>query len=274
MFAISVALELFARVIRFLSVTPFIHRHSIVRRIWGDPDLVLLIFAGGAAEFALNKAVDWLFFTNQLPNDPIGRLFSTVRYAQRIVFASEESAQQTLSRIVAIHSAVERARGGRIPDWAHRDVLYMLIDYSKRAYELLYGPLSSTECADLYGGFLRVGEGLQVRDLPRTFADWQADRARHLERDLIYSEYTKRLFAAYRGQLGPWRYQLLLEIQALLVPPHVRKLLRLESKPLVVGSLIKAYSLIARTGLQEPVQRMLIPKQYWERLDALKPAFE
>ena len=53
----------------------FVQRHSIVRTIWGNPDLVLLIFAGAAAEFALNRAVDWLFFNGEITRDPIGRLF-------------------------------------------------------------------------------------------------------------------------------------------------------------------------------------------------------
>ncbi|MDQ3244245.1 MAG: DUF2236 domain-containing protein, partial [Gemmatimonadota bacterium] len=44
--------------------------------------MVLLVFAGSAAEFALNRAVDWLFFTGELPRDPIGRLFSTAAYSQ------------------------------------------------------------------------------------------------------------------------------------------------------------------------------------------------
>src|SRR5829696_1409614 len=103
-------------------------KHSIVRTIWGDPDLILLIFAGSAAEFALNRAVDWLFFTGKIPRDPIGRLFSTARHAQWIVFADERTAARTLDGIRAVHEAVERRRGERIPDWAHRDVLYMLID--------------------------------------------------------------------------------------------------------------------------------------------------
>jgi len=68
-----------------MTQTDFVERNSIVRRIWGDPDLVLLIFAGSAAEFALNRSVDWLFFTGEIPRDPVGRLFSTVRYAQDIV---------------------------------------------------------------------------------------------------------------------------------------------------------------------------------------------
>jgi hypothetical protein len=33
-------------------------QHAITREIWGDDDTILLIFAGAAAEFALNRAVD------------------------------------------------------------------------------------------------------------------------------------------------------------------------------------------------------------------------
>src|SRR5262245_19972196 len=150
-------------------MTDFVSRQSIVRSIWGASDPVLLIFAGSAAEFALNRAVDWLFFTGEIPRDPIGRLFSTVRYAQEIVFVDEETARRTLDRINAQHSSVENARGQKIPDWAYRDVLYMLIDYSERAYALLYGPLSQRQKSDLFEVFLRIGEGLYIPQLPRTF---------------------------------------------------------------------------------------------------------
>src|SRR5918994_5913846 len=95
----------------------FVDRRSIVRKIWGNPDLVLLIFAGSAAEFALNRAVDWLFFTGEIPRDPIGRLFTTVRYAQEIVFVDEATARRTLARINSAHASVEQARGARMPDW-------------------------------------------------------------------------------------------------------------------------------------------------------------
>src|SRR5215470_6940716 len=96
----------------------FVSKHSIVRSIWGNSDLILLVFAGAAAEFALNRAVDWLFFTGKLPQDPIGRLFSTVRYAQEIVFVDEETACRTLDRINARHASVEHERGQTIPNWA------------------------------------------------------------------------------------------------------------------------------------------------------------
>ncbi|MCB0432341.1 MAG: DUF2236 domain-containing protein, partial [Mangrovimonas sp.] len=69
--------------------TLFVDQKSIVRKIWGNSDTILLIFAGASAEFALNKAVDWLYFTGKLPNDPLGRLFSTVAYARKIVFEEE-----------------------------------------------------------------------------------------------------------------------------------------------------------------------------------------
>src|SRR6266508_5373448 len=127
----------------------FVDTHSIVRTIWGSPDLVLLIFAGSAAEFALNRAVDWLFFTGKIPRDPIGRLFSTVRYAQEIVFVDEDTARRTLDQICSIHKSVEEARGTRMPDCAFRDVLYMLIDYSERAHSLLHSPRKEAERHEL-----------------------------------------------------------------------------------------------------------------------------
>src|SRR5687768_12665502 len=152
----------------------FVKPDSVVRRIWGDGDMVLLIFAGAAAEFALNRAVDWLFFTGELPRDPIGRLFSTAAYSQHIVFADVLTASRTLERIRAAHEAVESQRGQRIPEWAHRNVLYMLIDYSERAHELLAGPLNAADQRELYEVFHRVGTGLRIPALPQTYAEWKA----------------------------------------------------------------------------------------------------
>ena len=43
----------------------FVEKGSIVREIWGKGDTILFIFAGASAEFALNKAVDWLYFTGK-----------------------------------------------------------------------------------------------------------------------------------------------------------------------------------------------------------------
>jgi hypothetical protein len=94
----------------------FVRKDSIVREIWGKSDTTLFIFAGAAAEFALSKAVDWLYFTGRLPTDPLGRLFSTVGYARQIVFSSTEDAHKAIDRMSAIHGGVEASRGSKIPD--------------------------------------------------------------------------------------------------------------------------------------------------------------
>ena len=242
-------------------MTDFVRRDSVVRRIWGDADMVLFVFAGSAAEFALNRAVDWLFFTGKLPADPIGRLFATAAYAQGIVFADEQTAGRTLDGIRAAHEAVERQRGQRIPDWAHRDVLYMLIDYSERAHQLLERPLSAHERDDLYDVFYRVGAGLRIPDLPSSYAEWKVDRDSHMRRDLVRGAGTEALYAQYRRHLGPWRYRLLLWIQAILAPAHVRGLLRLRSAAWL-RPVLRVYPVLVRAGLQSAIRRLLMPSQY------------
>src|SRR6185295_7977685 len=135
----------------------FVDKQSVVRKIWGKGDTILFVFAGSSAEFALNKAVDWLYFTGRLPADPLGRLFSTVMYARLIVFSEKEKALNAIDKITAIHSAVEQNRGAQIPDWAYRDVLFMLIHYSIASYELLEKKLTPQEKEDLFDVFYRMG---------------------------------------------------------------------------------------------------------------------
>jgi len=223
--------------------------------------MVLLVFAGSAAEFALNRAVDWLFFTGKLPSDPIGRLFVTASYSQQIIFANKTTASRSFERIRAAHEAVERKRGQGIPEWAHRDVLYMLIDYSERAHELLAGPLSADEKTELYDLFHRVGTGLRIPGLPSSYAAWRLDRDAHLHRDLQLTDGTKELYARYRTHLGPWRYLLLLQLQAILVPAHVRGLLGMKPAEWL-RPLVRAYPFLARLGLRPLIQWLLMPSQH------------
>lgn len=246
----------------------FVEPGSIVRRIWGDGDLILLIFAGSAAEFALSRAVDWLFFTGELPRDPIGRLFSTARYAQDIVFADQETARRTLDRIRAIHQGVEGRRERTIPDWAHRNVLYMLIAYSERAHEVLHRPLTQEERRELYDVFRRVGEGLGIPELPETYAGWREDRQRHLERDLAHTDFTAALYAQYRRHLGPWRYRVLRQVQGVQAPGVVRRLLGLGSGRWL-GPALRVYPALVRAGLRPLVQLLLMPPRHLPAVRAL-----
>lgn len=250
------------------SAGTFVAPGSIVRGIWGDADVILLVFAGSAAEFALNRAVDWLFFTGAIPRDPIGRFFSTAEYARHIVFASNEEAAAALARIRSIHDGVQRARAERIPAWAFRDVLYMLVDYSQRGFELLHRRLTADECEELYDVFRRVGEALDVQALPPTYVAWREDRARHLARDLVTGPYTADLQAAYRRELGALRYGLLRQVQSVLVPAAV--LAWTGQRPsTAVRVALGAYRVLARGWMRRAAHRVLIPAAHVERVRRL-----
>jgi hypothetical protein len=132
----------------------------VTRRIWGSSDAILLFFAGGAAEFAAIKAVDWLFFTGRLPGAPVERFFETVRFAQGVFFGDPAGATSAVERINTIHRRVEEARGEEIPQWAYRDMLFILIDYGERAHEVVFGPMTEAERASHFGVALALGRGI------------------------------------------------------------------------------------------------------------------
>ncbi|AVR43983.1 DUF2236 domain-containing protein [Christiangramia fulva] len=249
----------------------FVQKNSIVREIWGNSDTILVIFAGAAAEFALNKAVDWLYFTGKLPEDPLGRLFSTVTYAREIVFAKKETAIKAIDRINFIHTSVENARGKKIPQWAYRDVLFMLIDYSIRLYEALERKLTNAEKKEIFDVFFRVGKGMNIEDLPRNFEEFKRMRKLHLEQHLNNSDFTKDLFSQYRKHLGWLRFLLLLEVQILIVPPHVRRLLKLRRFSFL-SPLIVLYKFSKKLKIDQLLKALLLPSEYKKEIRALDHA--
>lgn len=246
----------------------FVDKQSIVRKIWGNSDVILFIFAGSAAEFALNKAVDWLYFTGKIPSDPLGRLFSTVSYAQLIVFASTDNAHKAIDKINSIHQGVEQSRGARIPDWAYRDVLYMLIDYSIVAYELLERKLTSAEKEEVFYVFQRVGLQMGLKELPEDYTSWQQSREAHLQADLLSGNFTTDLFQQYKKHLGSARYYILLECQKLVVPAHVSGLLLFGSS--VKGQLmLNLYFLSRKLKMDGLVRTILLPAEYSDQIKNL-----
>jgi hypothetical protein len=246
----------------------FVSRDSIVRTIWGKGDTILFIFAGASAEFALNKAVDWLYFTGKLPSDPLGRLFSTVSYARQIVFAPQEGAHNAIDKMSSIHAAVEGARGARIPDWAYRDVLFMLIHYSIASYELLERQLTGEEKEEVYNVFYRVGDRMGIPGLPPNFEAWVPVRAAHLQADLKRSAYTVDLYKQYRKHLGPFRYTLLREGQILVVPQRVRELLPLRSFSLLQPA-IPVYKLSRLLRIDGLIKSAILPSEYKTEIKSL-----
>jgi len=246
----------------------FVDKDSIVRKIWGKSDTILFIFAGSAAEFALNKAVDWLYFTGRLPADPIGRLFSTVSYARAIIFSEKQEANQAIDKITSIHSAIEKSRGDVIPDWAYRDVLFMLIHYSVASFELLERKLTDEEREEVYNVFYRTGMRMGLEQLPSNFKQWLVAREEHLNNDLQKSKYTVDLFKQYKKHLGAVRYKILVESQMLVVPKKVKELLGFRSFSLLRPA-VPVYKLARKFNMDALVKAVLLPAAYKKEIKEL-----
>jgi uncharacterized protein (DUF2236 family) len=246
----------------------FVDSQSVVRKIWGKSDTILFIFAGAAAEFALNKAVDWLYFTGRLPADPIGRLFSTVMYARQIVFSEKEKAMQAIDKITSIHQGVEKNRGTQIPDWAYRDVLFMLIHYSVASFELLERRLSDEEKEEVFDVFYRVGSRMNLSKLPTSYAAWKQQHQQQMQEDLVKSDFTIDLFKQYKKHLGAFRYKILLEAQKLVIPEHVRKLMGF-SRINWVSPLLAFYKFSRLIRMDEVFKSLLLPPAYKKQIKEL-----
>lgn len=227
----------------------------------GKGDTILFIFAGAAAEFALNKAVDWLYFTGKLPADPLGRLFSTVSYARQILFLDYDKAIEAIDHITAIHKSVEQSRGAKIPDWAYRDVLFMLIDYSIRSYELLERDLTDDEKEEVFDVFYRIGLRMGIYGLPINYHNWLIMRKQHLQDNLICSHFTTNLYLQYKKHLGFIRYQVLLQAQVLIVPHQVNQLLSLGNIPWL-SPFVSVYKFIRFLKLENLLKSIIMPQKY------------
>jgi len=246
----------------------FVEKKSIVRRIWGKSDTVLFIFAGASAEFALNKAVDWLYFTGMLPSDPLGRLFSTVNYARKIVFAEYEDALKTIDRIASIHKGVENKRGATIPGWAYRDVLFMLIHYSIASFEVLERKLSELEKEEVFDVFSRFGKRMELQGLPDNYTEWLTVREYDLEHDLEKSKYTTDLYKQYKKHLGSFRYRILIEGQIMVIPEKVRHLLHFRAFSFLVP-VLPFYKISRVFKLDGLIKSLILPAQYKKEIREL-----
>jgi hypothetical protein len=243
----------------------FVEKDSIVRKIWGKSDTVLFIFAGAAAEFALNKAVDWLYFTGRLPTDPLGRLFSTVSYARKIIFATNETALKTIDSIYQIHRVVENNRVKLIPDWAYRDVLYMLIHYSIASYEVLEKKLTLKEKEEIFDVFYRFGTRMKLKNLAPDYSKWLLQRKEDMKNDLEKSSYTIDLFKQYKKHLGSVRYFILTEGQKLVIPERVRKLLGFK-KISFLSMVLPFYKFSKMLKLDKLIRNLILPNEYKEEI--------
>ena len=240
-----------------------------MRRIWGSPDAIMLMFAGSAAEFAVNKAVDWLFWTNALPNAPIERFFETVQFAQAIAFGDATEVAAAFAGVNRAHQGVERSRGEHIPQWAYRDVLFMLVDYGERAHAIVFGPMTESERLAHWETSMRTGRELHIEGLPRSYAEYELARRTHIEQHTARTRYTGMLYDRYRRHLGSWRMRGLLDLQGSLVPPEVAHILDLERKPRV-DRLLRLYRHVRSRRLLRLLYPLMLPAPYGRQLATLE----
>ncbi len=191
---------------------------DVIRKVWSDPDAVLLIFAGASAEFALSKYVDWLFFTGKIPGQPIERMMSTLAYAKRLLFTESDQRQVALEELVKIHQRVGEKRGFEIPNEAFLDVLNMLIFYTSRAHELIFEPLSPQDKQFIINEFSMIGRGLQISNLPKNWEEFENQRNTAFEKRYTYSEQSKLLFESYRRNLGEYIWFSLDKVYDFILP--------------------------------------------------------
>lgn len=167
-----------------------------------------------------------------------------------------------------IHTSVEQNRGAAIPDWAYRDVLFMLIHYSIAAYELLEKKLTDDEKEEVYNVFYRVGIRMGLKGLPISYIDWLPVRKEHLIKNLQKSELSEDLFRQYKKHLGNIRFRMLIEGQKLVVPESVKQLLNLSDFSLLTP-VLPMYKMSRTMRLDGLINNLLLPSDYKEHIKQL-----
>ena len=168
----------------------------------------------------------------------------------------------------SIHAAVEASRGATIPDWAYRDVLFMLIHYSISSFEVLERKLSDQEKEEAFDVFYRVGSRMGIVGLPTNYSEWLVMREDHLEKDLQKSHLTIDLYKQYRKHLGLLRYKLLKEGQVLVVPKKVNQLLGL-GKTSLLTPILFIYKLGQKFKLDWFLKSLVLPTEYKKQIKDL-----
>jgi hypothetical protein len=184
------------------------------------------------------------------------------------LFSEYDAALRSIDQITAIHKSVEASRGAHIPDEAYLDVLYLLIDYSIRSYELLERKLTETEKAEVFEVFYRVGQRMELKDLPTNYIAWTIQREKQLGYNLRKGELTYDLYSQYKKHLGLIRFHLLKQAQLLVVPKRVKILLGLGNIRWLLPVLY-VYKLFRLLKLQNLLKNAILPTAYVNQVKAM-----
>lgn len=179
-----------------------------------------------------------------------------------------DEANRAIDTIKQIHTAVEQNRDEVIPDWAYRDVLFMLIHYSIAAYELLETKLTGEEKEEVYNVFYRVGVRMELKALPLTYNEWLPVREANLQEDLQNSTYTADLFKQYEKHLGTMRFKVLIEGQKLVVPNRVKQLLHFSSFSLLIP-VMPVFKISMLMKMDWLLKNILLPSDYKDQINEI-----
>jgi hypothetical protein len=162
----------------------------------------------------------------------------------------------------------------RSPQWAYRDMLFILINYGERAHEVVFGAMTEAERASHFGVGLALGRAMHLSGLPSTYAEYRDQRHRQLLEDYARGHLTDELYASYRRALGSWRFRLLQVVQASVLPDELQDVLRLESNPLV-EELLSCYRFVPGGGNKlRPLHNVLLPGRFAKQLRQMEHAPE
>jgi hypothetical protein len=198
---------------------------EITRTIWGDAENIVLIYAGAAAEFALNPENHWLFYTGKLPTDPLHRFEKTLRYQRKLFFMPQEAVPALAKHIKEIHNGLEEKRSReqgeiKISDQAYLQVFSMLIEYGILGYEYLHRlKLTRDERETYFNDIRSIALMMEIRDFPADYSHYLARRDQMVVSELQCNVFTRELMAAYRKNLPPFCYWVLLQFQARFIHP-------------------------------------------------------
>jgi hypothetical protein len=208
---------------------------EITRTIWGDAENVLLIYAGAAAEFALNPENHWLFYTGKLPADPLLRFERTLRYQRKLFFMPQEAVPALARHIKELHNDLEQERSReqgsiKISDQAYLQVFSMLIEYGILGYEYLNRLKLTQHQRETYFNDIRsIALMMEIHDFPADYRDYLSRRDRMVMSELRCNVFTRELMDAYRKNLPPFCYWALRQFQARFIHPTLACRLELKT---------------------------------------------
>lgn len=250
---------------------------DITRQIWGDPENVLLIYAGAAAEFALHPENNWLFYTGKLPANPLRRFQDTLQYQQRLFFLPQEKVPLVARHIKDLHRQVEEKKSkeqgeSHISDHAYLQVFSMLIEYGITGWEYLNRQtLSRKKREEYFNDIHLVAVMMEIADFPQDYHHYQTLRTQIVVRELQFNIHTRELMESYRHNLGFIPSWLLAQFQARFIDPILSRRLGLKTN-LLFGFLYRIYPLLRVPLLLKVFLQLLFKNQSGFSLE--KPALQ